>query len=59
MTSSVDSCAEIKIEFPFSSVTGSGRVWRKVPESDAQSVGPTVSRKFSSAVGLVFLARTN
>ena len=25
-------------EFPFSSVTKSGRVWRKVPESDARSV---------------------
>ena len=26
-------------ECPFSGVTKSGRVWRKVPESDAQSVG--------------------
>ena len=26
---------------PFSGVTKSGRVWRKVPESDAQSVGLT------------------
>ena len=25
-------------ECPFSGVTSSGRVWRKVPESDAQSV---------------------
>ena len=29
---------EIKIECPFSGVTKSGRVWRKVPESDARSV---------------------
>ena len=28
-------------ECPFSGVTKSGRVWRKVPESDAQSVGLT------------------
>ena len=34
---SLDSCAEIK-ECPFSGVTKSGRVWRKVPESDARSV---------------------
>ena len=37
LTTSVDSCVEIK-ECPFSGVTNSGRVWRKVPESDAQSV---------------------
>ena len=35
---SVDSCAEIK-ECPFCGVTSSCRVWRKVPESDARSVG--------------------
>ena len=29
-------------ECPFSGVTKSGRVWRKVPESDALSVGPEV-----------------
>ena len=28
-------------ECPFSGVTKSGRVWRKVPESDALSVGTT------------------
>ena len=28
-------------ECPFSGVTKSGRVWRKVPESDAQSVHST------------------
>ena len=33
-----DSCAEIK-SAPFSGVTKSGRVWRKVPESGARSVG--------------------
>ena len=37
LTESLDSCAEIK-ECPFSGVTKSGRVWRKVPESDARSV---------------------
>ena len=34
---SVDSFAAI--ECPFSGVTKSGRVWRKMPESDARSVG--------------------
>ena len=29
-------------ECPFSDVTKSGRVWRKVPESDARSVGSTL-----------------
>ena len=29
-------------ECPFSGVTKSGRVWRKVPESGARSVGLTV-----------------
>ena len=37
-----DSCAEIK-SAPFSGVTKSGRVWRKVPESDARSVHAMVS----------------
>ena len=37
LTPSLDSCAEIK-EFPFSGVTKSGRVWRRVPESDARGV---------------------
>ena len=36
LTASVDSCAELKIECPFSGVTSSGRVWRKMPESDAR-----------------------
>ena len=43
LTASLDSCVEIK-ECPFSGVTKSGRVWRKVPESDARSVGLHVSR---------------
>ena len=38
LTGSADSCAEIKIECPFSGVTKSGRVWRKVSESDARCV---------------------
>ena len=29
-------------ECPFSGITKSGRVWRKVPESDAQSVVKTL-----------------
>ena len=37
LTASVDRRTEIK-EYPFSGVTISGRVWRKVPESDARSV---------------------
>ena len=36
LTASVDSCAETKSAF-FSGVTSSGRVWRKVPESEARS----------------------
>jgi len=38
LTASLDSCAEIK-SAPFSGVTKSGKVWRKVPESGALSVG--------------------
>ena len=34
MTASVDSYAEIKSAPSISGVTKSGRVWRKVPESD-------------------------
>ena len=39
LTALVDSCA--KIECPFSGVTKSGRIWRKVPENGAQSVTHT------------------
>ena len=39
LTASVDSCEDMKIECSVSGVTSSGRVWRKVPESDARSVG--------------------
>ena len=35
---SVDCCAKIKSACPFSGVTTSGRVWRKVLESDARCV---------------------
>ena len=41
LTALLDSCAEIK--YPFSGVTKSGRVWRKVPESDARSVRSTLT----------------
>ena len=36
-------------ECPFSDVTKSGRVWRKVPESDARSVGSASSRVMKRA----------
>ena len=32
-------------ECPFSGVTKSGRVWRKVPESDARSLVPSIDRQ--------------
>ena len=35
-------------ECPFSGVTKSGRVWRKVPESDARSVGPELTEEDST-----------
>ena len=38
LTASLDSCAKIK-SAPFSGVTKSGRVWRKVQENNARSVG--------------------
>ena len=38
LTMSVDSCVEIK-SAPFSGVTKSGSVWRKVPESNAGEGG--------------------
>ena len=34
-------------ECPFSGITKSGRVWRKVPESDARSVSPSIDSAFS------------
>ena len=46
LTASVDSCAEIKSTCPFSGVTSSGRVWRKVPESDALSVTKSQDHNF-------------
>ena len=41
LTASLVSCGGK--ECPFSDVTSSGRVWRKVPESDARSVGRCIS----------------
>ena len=38
LTASVDSCAEIPKECPFSVVTHSGRVWKKVPEPFAKFI---------------------
>ena len=38
LTASVDSCAEIKSAPSVAYITNCGRVWRKVPESDARSV---------------------
>ena len=43
LTASVDSYAEIK-ECLFSGVTKTGRVWRKVPESGARSVEPSLQK---------------
>ena len=48
LTASVDSCAEI--ECPFSGVTNSGRVWRKVPESDARSVDWQLNAQHDSSI---------
>ena len=45
-------------EYPFSGVTKSGRVWRKVPESDALSVRLTVAPS-PAMVGLYCQARYN
>jgi len=42
LTALLDSCVKIK-ECPFSGVTKSDRIWRKVPESDARSVGTAMS----------------
>ena len=42
LAASMDSCAEIKSACPFSGVTKSGRVWRKVPKSDARGVHVTL-----------------
>ena len=41
LTASLDICAEI--ECPFSGVTKSGRVWRKVTESNARSVTQSIT----------------
>ena len=38
-------------ECPFSGVTKSGRVWRKVPESDARSVLRPAHERESQTVG--------
>ena len=46
LTASLDSCAEILKECPFSGVTKSGRVWRKVPESDARSVRAVLTSRW-------------
>ena len=43
LTASVDSCAGIKSTCPFSGITKSGRVWRKVPESGARSVSQALT----------------
>ena len=43
-------------EYPFSGVTNSGRVWRKVPESGARSV-PTAVYTFCSYSSAIFLPK--
>ena len=42
-----------KIEWPFSGVTKSGRVWRKVPESDARSGGGLVTGEISRTARII------
>ena len=51
LTVSLDSCPEI--ECPFSGVTKSGRVWRKVPESDAWSVR-RLNKRDGTTAGVLF-----
>ena len=51
-TASVDSCAEIK-SAPFSGVTSSGRVWRKMPESDARSVYLVLSLYWTNSAAVL------
>ena len=41
-------------ECPFSGVTKSGRVWRKVPESDARSVIGTLCTQLSGWVAVLW-----
>ena len=54
MTASLDSCAEIKSAPSVAYVTKSGRVWRKVPESDARSVDVSLSLINSFLNGSVY-----
>ena len=42
-------------EYPFSGVTKSDRVWRKVPESDARSVAGSVSISMNSKHEFAFI----
>ena len=62
LTASVDSLLRGDKEGPFSGVTKSGRVWRKVPESDARSVRGSFITLFCSFGALYgpdrFLAHT-
>ena len=51
LTALLDSCAEI--EGALSGVTKSGRIWRKVPESDARSVGLHVPNSSYSLCGRI------
>ena len=46
-------------ECPFSGVTKSGRVWRKVPESGAHSVRSTLSTIFQFWTQTKFILDTN
>ena len=49
LTASVASCADK--EYPFSGISSSGRVWRKVPESDARCVKVPESDAGSEGAG--------
>ena len=43
-------------ECPFSGVTKSGRVWRKVPESDVGSVGTLLTHSWPNKASREFLS---
>ena len=55
LTAAVDS-AKAEKECSFSDVTSSGRVWRKVPESDARSVGAVLCQTVTDDQGSAALS---
>ena len=59
MTASVDSCAEMKSAPSVAYVTSPGKVWRKVPESDARSGVDTVSDRTRPLMAYTSTGRKN